>query len=100
MSDRTLLEVVSRIVFSFTRGVTEHYNPDEPEFTPELFALESTACERAWYYKKDDEMIYQEYSDKQHTTSDYQNASGSRIRINDACLPNENERNARKSATC
>ena len=36
MSSRTLLEMFGHIVFSFTRGVAEHYNPDEPEFTSEL----------------------------------------------------------------
>ncbi|XP_074609697.1 uncharacterized protein LOC141863896 [Acropora palmata] len=36
-------------------------------------------------------MIYQEYSDRQDTTLDYLAMSGFRVRINDACLPNENE---------
>ena len=93
MSSRTLLEMFGHIVFSFTRGVAEHYNPDEPEFTPELFgynAFDYTARSLAWYFKVD-EMIYQEYSDRQHTTLDYQAASGFRVRVNDACLPNENE---------
>ncbi|XP_067025037.1 uncharacterized protein [Acropora muricata] len=95
MSSRTLLEMVSHIVFSFTRGVTEHYNPDEPEFTPELFgynSLESTRDRRAWNYFPVDEMIYQEYSDRQDTTLDYLPASGSRVRLNDASLPDENQR--------
>ena len=30
-----LTEVVGQILFSFTRGVTEHYNPEELEFTEE-----------------------------------------------------------------
>ena len=93
MSDRTLLEMVSDIVVSFTRGVAGHYNPDEPEFTPELFgynAFDYTGRSRAWYFKED-EMIYQEYSDRQHTTLDHQAVSGFRVRMNDACLPNENE---------
>ncbi|XP_015776696.1 PREDICTED: uncharacterized protein LOC107354723 isoform X2 [Acropora digitifera] len=93
MSSRTLLEMFGHIVFSFTRGVAEHYNPDEPEFTPELFgynAFDYTARSLAWYFKVD-EMIYQEYSDRQHTTLDCQAASGFRVRVNDACLPNENE---------
>ncbi|XP_067025264.1 uncharacterized protein [Acropora muricata] len=92
MSSRALLEMFSDIVFSFTRGVAEHYNPDEPEFTPELFgynALESTG--REWNFFPVDEMIYQEYSDRQDTTLDYLAASGFRARINDASLPNENE---------
>ena len=69
MSSRTLLEMVGHIVFSFTRGVAEHYNPDEPEFTPELFgynAFERTG--REWNFFPVDEMIYQEYSDSQDST--------------------------------
>ena len=92
MSSRTLLEIFSDIVFSFTRGVVGHYSPDEPEFTPELFGcnpFESTG--REWNFFPVDEMIYQEYSDRQDTTFDYLAASGFRVRINDACLPNENE---------
>ena len=92
MSSSTLLEVFGHIVFSFTRGVAGHYNPDEPEFTPELFGcnpFESTG--REWNFFPVDEMIYQEYSDRQDTTLDYLAASGFRVRMNDACLPNENE---------
>ena len=92
MSCRTLLEKFSKIAFSFTRGVAGHYNPDEPEFTPELFgysAFERTG--REWNFFPVDEIIYQEYSDRQDTTLDYLAASGFRIRLNDACLPNENE---------
>ncbi|XP_029204150.2 uncharacterized protein LOC114968197 [Acropora millepora] len=92
MSCRTLLEKFSKIAFSFTRGVAGHYNPDEPEFTPELFgysAFERTG--REWNFFPVDEIIYQEYSDGQDTTLDYLAASGFRIRLNDACLPNENE---------
>ena len=94
MSDRTLLEMVSDIVVSFTRGVAGHYNPDEPEFTPEPLgynAIEYTGRSRAWYFKVD-EMIYQEYSDRQHTTLDYQVASTFMVQMNDASLPNKNER--------
>ena len=64
MSSSTLIEVFGHIVYSFTRGVTEHYNPDEPEFTPESFGydpLQSTG--REWYYHPFDEFIFQEYSD-------------------------------------
>ena len=37
-------------MFSFTRGVTEHYNPQEPEYTAESFGyspVESSGQE--WY---------------------------------------------------
>ncbi|XP_067025270.1 uncharacterized protein [Acropora muricata] len=92
MSGRILLEMFGHIMFSFTRGVAEHYNPDEPEFTPELFgynAFERTG--REWNFFPVDELIYQEYTDRQDTTLDYLAASGFRVRINDACLPNENQ---------
>ena len=61
MSSSTLIEVFGHIVFSFTRGVTEHYNPEESEYTSESFRynpLEST--EREWYHQPIDEFIYQE----------------------------------------
>ena len=64
MSEGTLIEVLSDIVFRFTRSVTEHYNPQEPEFTAECFGydpLQSTG--REWYCHPVDELIYQEYSD-------------------------------------
>ena len=95
MSSSTLLEMVSHIVFSFTRGVAEHYHPDEPEFTIELFgcsSLESTRDRRAWNYFPVDEMIYQEYSNRQDTALDYLPVSGFRVRLNDASLPDENQR--------
>ena len=69
MSSSTLIEVFGHIVFSFTRGVTEHYNPEEPEYTAESFGydpLQSTG--REWYYLPVDELIYQEYSDREVTS--------------------------------
>jgi len=38
MSSSTLIEVFGHIVFSFTRGVTALYNPQEPEITAESLA--------------------------------------------------------------
>ena len=69
MTLSTLLEVFGHILHSFTRGVTEHYNPDEPEFTFESFGyspLESMG--REWYCHPIDELIYQEYSDREATS--------------------------------
>ena len=92
MSSRTLLEMFGHIVFSFTRGVAGHYNPDEPEFTAELFGCNPFECTgREWNFLPVDEMIYQEYSDAQGTTLDYLAASGFRVRVSNACLPDENE---------
>ena len=92
MSSRTLLEMFGHIVFSFTRGVAGHYNPDEPEFTAEFFGCNPLECTgREWYFLPVDEMIYQEYSDAQGTTLDYLAASGFRVRVSNASLPDENE---------
>ena len=92
MSSSTLIEVFGHIVFSFTRGVTEHYNPEEPEFTVESFGynpLESTG--REWYYRPVDELIYQEYGDKEDVTVDYLAPSSLNVRVVNACSPDENE---------
>ena len=44
----TIEELFGHILYSFTRDVTEHYNPIEPEFTAESFGynpLDSTGRE-------------------------------------------------------
>ena len=93
MSSSTLIEVFGHIVFSFTRGVTEHYgNPQEPEYTTESFAydpLQSTG--REWYYCPVDELIYQEYSDREATILDYLPTNHPDIRVINACSTEENE---------
>ena len=89
MSSNTLLEVFGHIVYSFTRGVTEHFSADEPEFTAESSfgynRLESTG--REWYYHPVDELIYQEYSDREATSLDYLASSSFNVRVIDACSP-------------
>ena len=75
---------MSHIVFSFTRGVTENYNPEEPEFTTESFGydpFESTG--REWNYCSVDEHIYQEYSDRAASRLD--------VRVTNASSPEEDE---------
>jgi len=92
MSSSTLIEVFGHIVFSFTREVTEHYNPQEPEFTAESFGydpLQSTG--REWYYHPVDELIYQEYSDREVTSLDYLASNSLQIRVINACSPEEDE---------
>ena len=72
MSSSTFIEAIGHIAFSFTRGMTENYNPEEPEFTAESFGynpLESTG--REWYYHPVDELIYQEYSDRKAISWNY-----------------------------
>ena len=92
MSSRTLIEVFAQIAFRFTQGVTEQYNPDEPEFTAESFGyspLESTG--REWYYHPVDELIYQEYSDREATSWDYLASSRLNVRVFNASSPEESE---------
>ena len=92
MSGSTLIEVFGHIVFSFTRGVTEHFNPQEPEYTAESFGydpLQSTG--REWYYHPVDELIYQEYSDREATSLDYLLSNHPDIRVINACSTEENE---------
>ena len=97
MSSSTLIEVFGHIVFSFTRGVTEHYNPKEPEFTAESFGydpLQSTG--REWYYLPIDEFIYQEYSDREVTSLHYIASSHLNVRVINACSPEEVEKHRRQ----
>ena len=96
----TLLEVFGHIVFSFTRGVTEHYNPEEPEFTSESFGynpLDSTG--REWFCQPVDELIYQEYSDREARILDCVtcNCPNARlVRVIDACSPEQNDEEIQK----
>ena len=90
MSSSTLIEVFGHIVFSFTREVTEHYNPQEPEYTAEAFGydpLQTTG--REWNYHPVDELIYQEYSDREATS--YLASSHLHIRVTNACSIEENK---------
>ena len=92
MSSSTLLEMFGQIVFSFTRGVTEHYNPEEPEFTMESFGydpLQSTG--REWYYLPVDELIYQEYSDKEVPSLAFLSLRKIIPRLINACSPVEDD---------
>ncbi|XP_068719430.1 uncharacterized protein [Montipora capricornis] len=92
MTGGTLTEFFSHLFFSFTRGVTEKYNPDEPEFTIEAFGyntLESTG--REWYYYPIDELIYQQYSDREDIISDFSASRHLRVEVIDAVTPEENE---------
>ena len=92
MSSNTLIEVFGHIVFSFTRGVTEHYNPQEPEYTAQSFGydpLQNTG--REWYYHPVGELIYQEYSDREATSLDYLASNHPDIRVINACSIEENE---------
>ena len=62
MNNSLLIEVFARILFSFTHGVTEHYDPDETE--AETFGYnDSLSGEgREWNCYPVDKPIFQEYS--------------------------------------
>ena len=95
-SSRTLLELFGHIVFSFTRGVTEYYNPQEPEYTAESFGyspLIKKSIRHEWYRHGDpnEEGIYQEYSDREATTLDFIRSSRINASLKDASSPEENE---------
>ena len=87
MGRNTLLELFGRVLLSFTRSVTDQYSPEEPEYNTEYFgynSLESTG--REWYYHPVDELIYQEYSDRDFLTNTcYLGASGLDAKVINAC---------------
>ena len=90
MSSSTLIEVFGQIVFRFTRSITEHYNPEEPEYTPESFGYDPLECTgREWYYQPVDELIYQEYSDREVTSSFFLASNNINAKVINACLPDE-----------
>ena len=87
-----VIEVFGHIVTNFTRGVTEHYNPEEPEFIEESFGYNSLeSAGRAWYCHPVDELIYQEYSDREATSLNYLASSSLDVKVIDACSTEENE---------
>jgi len=93
MSGSTLIEVLGDIVLRFTRSVTEHYNPQEPQFTTEFFGydpLQSTG--REWNYHPVDELIYQEYSEREVTSVNYLPTNSPDVRVIDACSPESEEK--------
>ena len=91
MTNSLLIEVFARVLFSFTQGVTEHYDPDEPEV--EIFGYnDSLSSEgREWNCQPVDKPIYQEYS----LPSDYDllSVGNSRVRyrVINASSPDESE---------
>ncbi|XP_068676949.1 uncharacterized protein [Montipora foliosa] len=68
MDGSKFIEVFGHIIFSFTRSVSEQYSPnyEDSEYsqeTSEYSLLQNTG--REWYAQPVDEIIYQEYSDKE-----------------------------------
>ena len=91
MNNNFVIEVFARVLFSFTRGVTEHYDPDEPEV--EIFGYnDSLSSEgREWNCQPVDKPIYQEYSPPSDDDYDLLSVGNSRVRyrVIDASSPDE-----------
>ena len=88
MNSVPLIEAFGRIVYGFTRGLTEHYNPEEPEYTAEILVcnpLESAG--REWYNKPVKELIYQEYGENRASPPSFH----LNIRIINACSTQEHD---------
>ena len=80
MTNSLLIEVFARVLFSFTQGVTENYDPDEAEV--ETFGYnDSLSIEgREWNCQPVDEPIYQEYSPPSDDDYDLLSVGNSRVR--------------------
>ena len=92
MIGNTVVEFIGHIIFSFTRSVAEHSDFDEAERDLELSGynpLDDTGKE--WYCQPVDELIYQEYSDRDVTTFDYLPSSKIQARLLNACSTEETE---------
>ena len=89
----TIIEFFGHVFYSFTRSVAEHYNFDGREHNSHLLGynpLEDTGME--WYCQPVDELIYQEYSNREATTLDYLAPSSTiNARFIDACSTEDNE---------
>ena len=101
MGHKTLIELFGHILHSFTRDVSDQYTTDESEFTAaQSFGyspLESTG--REWYCHPVDELIYQEYSDREAVSSDYLTSRCVNVGVTDACsTENRQDRNCRGMA--
>ena len=80
MNNSLLIEFFARFLFSFTRGVTEHYNPDEPEV--EIFGYDDSLSSegREWNCQPVDKPIYQEYSPPSDDDYDLLSVGNCRVR--------------------
>ena len=80
MTNSLLIEVFAHVLFSFTQGVTENYDPDEAEV--ETFGYnDSLSIEgREWNCQPVDEPIYQEYSPPSDDDYDLLSVGNSRVR--------------------
>ena len=80
MNNSLVIEFFARVLFSFTRGVTEHYDPDEPEV--EIFGYDDSLSSegREWNCQPVDKPIYQEYSPPSDDDYDLLSVGNCRVR--------------------
>ena len=93
MVGQTLVEIISHIVYSLTRSVAEHYDfageADQNTYLISYNPLDDTGLE--WYCQPVDDLIYQEYSNREATTFDYLESSSVQARLIDACSTEDND---------
>ena len=98
MVGSTLVEVCGGLIFSFTRSVAEHVNSSETEFNSELFGYDLLECTGVeWYCQPVDELICQEYSDQEVTSTAYLASSSigyGQARLINACSTENSEDHA------
>ena len=92
MAGSTILELCGGFIFTLTRSVAEHFNPNEAEIDFETFGydpLEKVGIE--WNYYPVDELVYQEYSDTEATSTGYMAFNNSRPTLINACSTEDSE---------
>lgn len=72
MSSSTLTGALDHVVFRFTRGRTEHYNPNKPGFTEKSFGYDPIESKGP---------SYQQYRDTEATSLDYLASRNLHIRV-------------------
>ena len=92
MSGSTLIEVFGQIVFRLTRSVSQQYSPEDAHYTTEYFNYNTLLrTGREWYEEPVEEIIYQEYSDREATARDFLPCSNLNARLINACSTDEIE---------
>lgn len=72
MAGNAVAEFCGHVIYSFTRSVAERYNFHEADDNLELFGYNPLNDKgREWYCRPVDEVIYQEYSNREATSADY-----------------------------
>ena len=80
MTNSLLIEFFARVLFSFTRSVTQHYDPDEPEVEILRYDDSLSSEGREWNCQPVDKPIYQEYSPPSDDDYDLLSVGNSRVR--------------------